>query len=559
MTTGKLLILSHLAILSLLLASCAPAATPPSKPPVASPSPAGIATSPSAPTPSVATTPTALSKPSEAAGRRGGTLRVLVTADPRSFDLQAESSYTILAPVGPAYNGIVEYDDEQPDKIIPALAERWDTSADSRVWTFHIRKGVTWHDGKPLTATDIEYSLRRIMASSVELKDPLAFVEKVEAKDENTVVATLKQPRTVFMTILADSWATMMPKHVVEARGDMRRTIVGTGPFKFKSHDVGASFQLVRNTDYFVKGKPFIDGIAFYPIRDVSTALAAFRTQKVDITGILVLTTTGGMVLEKEERNAKVGRYPSLGWWNFAMPVDKVPWNDIRVRRAVNLGIDRDAFVKVIEQGFGRVGSFVPPIMGGLTPDELNDQPGFRQPKDADRAEAKRLLQEAGYGSGFSTRMLHRSGEPYTSAAVLLKTELAKIGITAELDPRTEADLFDLTFKGAYHSIMSRRSWKLPDPDGLLPVNYRSNGARNYGHLVDAETDKLIDQQSEITDPAKRKEILRQIDRRLIETVPTVTTHWFDYFMAWWPTNIQFVLPLTFTSNVRYSGVRLLR
>ena len=99
-------------------------------------------------------------------------MRVLVAGDPRSYALQIESSYNVLAPVAPAYNGVVEYDDEQPAKVIPALAEKWDTSPDGRLWTFQIRKGVTWHDGKPLTATDVEYSLKRIMANSVELRDP---------------------------------------------------------------------------------------------------------------------------------------------------------------------------------------------------------------------------------------------------------------------------------------------------------------------------------------------------------------------------------------------------
>ncbi|MBI2910356.1 MAG: ABC transporter substrate-binding protein [Chloroflexi bacterium] len=317
--------------------------------------------------------------------------------------------------------------------------------------------------------------------------------------------------------------------------------------------------RLVRNTDYFVKGKPYVDALTYYPVRDVSTALAAFRAKRVDMTGILVFATAGFLTLEKEEAAAYVAKYPELGWWNFVMPIDKAPWNDIRVRRAVYLAVDRPAFVKIIEQGFGSVGSFVPPVMGGFTADELKDKPGFKQPKDADRAEAKRLLQEAGQGNGFSTKMLHRTGEPFQSAAVLLKSELANVGIDVELDPRTEADLYEIAYRGAYHSFMIRTAWKLPDPDGLLPANYRSTSVRNYSHLLDEETDKLIDQQSTTADPAKRKEILREIDRRMTERLPAVTTHWFHYMTAWWPPNVQYTKPLTFTTNVRYAGAWLKR
>ncbi|MBI2906882.1 MAG: ABC transporter substrate-binding protein [Chloroflexi bacterium] len=553
-----LLAAAHLAAFLSLLGGCAPSAAPPQAKAVASPASAAQAAPTSFPAPTAAA-PAPSPKPAHAGPNRGGTLRVLVSADPRTYDLHTELSYTVLAPIGPAYNGLVEYDDEQTSKIIPALAEKWDTSADGRIWTFYLRKDVRWQDGTRFNAADVEYSMKRLMANSPNLKDPLAFVQKVETRDENTVVVTLTQPRPVFMTILADNWAAIMPKSVIEARGDMKRTVVGTGPFKFKSHDVGASLHLVRNADYFVKGKPYLDGLAFYPIRDVATALAAFRSKRVDITGILVLPTPSGLTLQREEREARVGKYPSLGWWNFVMPVDKAPWNDIRVRRAVYLTLDRDAFVKIIEQGFGSIGSFVPAIMGGATPEELKDKPGFRQPKDADRAEAKRLLQEAGYGNGFPTRMLHRTGEPFQSGAVLLKSELAKIGIMAELDPQNEADYYEVTYRGAYHSFLSRASWKLPDADGLLPVNYRSTSVRNYSRLIDEETDKLIDLQSITTDAAKRKEILREIDRRLTESLPAVTTHWFDYFIAWWPSTIRHVLPLTFTSNVRYAGVSFVK
>lgn len=389
--------------------------------------------------------------------------------------------------------------------------------------------------------------------------EALAFVDKVQAMGEEVLKVELKQPHVVFLSILADGWAAIMPKHIIEARGDMRRSVVGTGPFKLKSHNVGASMEVVRNPDYFVTGKPYLDSIVFYPIRDVGTAKAAFKAKRVNYATNLTMTTTAFLALKTEEPEARVEAHESTQWWSFFMPVDKAPWNDMRVRRAVYLGLDRHAFVKLIEQEAGIIGSFVPSTMGGLTAGKLKDRPGFRQPKDADRAEAKRLLAEAGYAAGFSTKMLHRSGGAYESAAVLLKSELATISINVELSPKTEADLMDFAYRGDYHSFMVRNGWKIPDPDGVLPGNYRSTAMRNYSHLIDKETDRLIDEQSITTDPAKRKEILREIDRRLTENLPAVTTHWSHRMYAWWPGSIHYVFPFTGSSNVRFGGTWLSR
>lgn len=546
--------LGPFSMLVLVLTSCSPAALPTFEP-TAKPAPetnAGVFTPTVRPAlPSVSPLPV------KAEPRKGGVLRLVTPGDPRSYDLHTDSGRAVITAVGPGYDGLVEYDDEEASKMVPGLAEKWESSADGRVFTFHLRNGVTWHDGNGFTAGDAEYSLKRILQKGVYLKEPLAFVEKVEAVADNVLTVALQQPRAVFMTVLADSWAAIMPKHIIEAKGNMERTLVGTGPFKFKSHYVGGAMELVRNADYFFKGRPYLDGITLYPIRDVATAQAAFRAKRVDFAVNLTMTTSGFLTLKAEEPDARVESFRGTGWWNFVMPVDKAPWDDIRVRRAVYLGLDRDAFVKVIERGAGAIGSFVPPIMGGPTVDELRSKPGYRQPKDADRAEAKKLLAEAGYASGFSTRILHRTGEPYQSAAVLLKSELATLGISAELNPRTEADLFELAYRGDYHSFQVRSSWKVPDPDGLLPLNYRSSAARNYSRLVDRETDGLIDEQSRTMDVVKRKEILREIDRRMTENIPAVTTHWFDYMYAWWRTTVHFVPPLTSTSNVRFAGAWL--
>ncbi|MDP2952689.1 MAG: ABC transporter substrate-binding protein, partial [Chloroflexota bacterium] len=262
MVNGKIgIVISVLVILGLLLAACAPAASPTPAPTKPAPTVA-----PAAPAPTAAPAPAA-EKP-----RSGGILTSSFSGDPSSFDSHQERTVLNLAPVAPAYSLLVQNDPADNSKIIPDLAERWEVSPDGKVYTFYIRKGVKFHDGKPATSADVKANFDRIIFPPKGVlshrKDTLQSVEKLEAPDDYTVRFILKFPHAGFLQMVGNPYNSIFPKHVLEAKGDMKKDIVGTGPFKLKDFNRGVSFELVKNPDYFVPGRPYLDGITFYIIKD---------------------------------------------------------------------------------------------------------------------------------------------------------------------------------------------------------------------------------------------------------------------------------------------------
>ncbi len=302
-----------------------------------------------------------------------------------------------------------------------------------------VLKGIKWHDGKPFTTEDVKYSLER-------MHDPKAFntiaprgqslltaMDTVQVVDEDTVKVTTKYPSASFLSNLASGWIAIQPKSIMVAKGDMKRDCVGTGPFKLKQFNPNISLELTKNTDYYINGLPYLDGIQFYTIKDGATRFSAFRTKRVMLThvGSTGLTPQEAEIVERDMADkAVVYKHDRLSRGTIMFNFHRKPWDDVRVRRAVNLAIDRQAAIKI--QGAGFLGSIYA-APWGMPAAEVAKLPGYRQPKDADIAEAKRLLAEAGFPNGFTTTMTSRSGSTYEPFGVLYKEQLSKIGIDAEL------------------------------------------------------------------------------------------------------------------------------
>lgn len=228
---------------------------------------------------------------------------------------------------------------------------------------------------------------------------------------------TLEYPSASFIHNLGDGRNAVGPKHIYEAKGNSKKDVVGTGPYKFKAFSPGVSWSVVKNPDYFIKGRPYLDGINWYIISDAATRFAALRTHRVQATPFSSqgLTPSQTQIIQKEFADRiTVDTYPSLVAQAFWMPVGKAPWNDIRVRRAVELAIDRPNIIKVAAEGVGEIGGYISPTgIWSLPKDEILSRPGYRQPKDADIAEAKRLMAEAGYAQGIRTTTISRNAPQY--------------------------------------------------------------------------------------------------------------------------------------------------
>ncbi|MBI2906070.1 MAG: ABC transporter substrate-binding protein [Chloroflexi bacterium] len=557
MVTGRSrLFLSTLVIFGL-IAGCAPVAPAPSS--QAPPTGARVEMPTAKPGAAIAA-PSPSPKPAAEQPRYGGILTISASVDPVSLDIHQESTLASLEPIVSAYDGLIQHD-LRTGQIIADLAEKWETTPDGMTHTFYLRKGVKWHDGTPFSTEDVRYSIERQMDPPRGVrsgrKEVFDFIERVETPNDSTVKILMKKPYVVFMAQFATDFFVIMPMHILKAKSQMKAEVLGTGPFKFKSYRPGIGVELVRNPDYFMKGFPYLDGITHYVIRDGSTRFAAFRTGRIKMTGHFAPMTAS----EVRVINAD---YPHLKTWRFAalqspwhvFNTSRPPFNDVRVRQAVALGYDRQAAIKVIVEGAARLGTFVPPGEWGRPEDEVLKLPGLRQPKDADRAEAKRLLAEAGYPDGLKLPLLVRAVRQDQKAGELLKSQLATIGIDATIEVAETAVYNSRTQEGNFQLGTQRSVWKINDPDEW-GRKLLSNASQNYARWNSKRFDDMFEEMNRSLDQAKRKAIVREMDDLLMREMPALWPFWGDDFLGTWPEVMNFASPPGVQSSMRLHDIWL--
>ncbi|MBI2907314.1 MAG: ABC transporter substrate-binding protein [Chloroflexi bacterium] len=513
------------AAVALLAASCAAAA------PAPSPTAAGAATvvpksATGAPVP--ASTP----KPAADQPKYGGIVSRSTDQDVPHFDLHQGQTAAFSLTLFNVYQGLVRLDPIGHEKIMPELAQAWEVSPDGRSYSFKLSKDVKWHDGKPLTMEDVKYSLDR-MQKPKEFKTIagrgqalLAAMDSVEIAGDDTIKIATRYPSASFLTNLASGWIVIAPKHILSAKGDMKTDLVGTGPFKLKSFNANVSFELQKNDAYYVRGVPYLDGITFYTIKDVATRFGAFRTGKVKMTWSASpgLTPPQAETVRREMADrATVYEHDAMTRYNILFNTRKKPWDDARVRKAIELAFDRQAAIKV--NGAGNVGSLFG-ASWGMKPQVIANLPGYRQPKDADMVEAKKLMADAGFPGGLKTTLTFRSGGPNQRQGEVAKDQLAKVGIDADLIVVEQAVLNERLDRRAFDLASHRLTDTTGDPDEILYTYYATGAVRNYGDFSDKDVDALIDKQARTLDKAGREAVLQDVEQRLMNAVPMVIVFW---------------------------------
>ncbi|MDO8530768.1 MAG: ABC transporter substrate-binding protein [Dehalococcoidia bacterium] len=545
--TGATVLLGSLGVaFSLLASSCAPAAAPapaPAAPPAASaPAPAAAPPRPAAPaqpsapsaapaaTPTraagAAATPSPASRPASPAAatpKKGGILTITVYSDPPHYDTTV-GSFSIVATAGMMHAGLLRYDMQDNGKMVPDLAASWDVAGDDKQYTFRLQKNAKWHDGKPVTADDVKYTMeKRIKPDPGGLQDTSDFdaVKSIEVVDANTVKVSLSQPSYSFLPALAGAQRNpILPKHLLEKSKNYRKETVGAGAFKFKQHAPGVVFEVERFKDYFLPGLPYLDGIRGALIEDAGTRLAALRTHRVQLTtlGVGGIQPTD-MPIIQQVKGITVVPY-ATGSFFHVMPNPNVkPWNDIRVRRAAHLAIDRTDVNKLVKQGTGFVGGFLLRPNEFARPIEYYEKlPGYRLPKDQDIAEAKRLMAEAGYPNGFKTNVLVRRSGFGPALSEVLRQQWLKIGIDATLDIQPQAIEADRRYAEQWDVIAYGAGAGIMDPDASLGRGVL-NPLFTFGK-TDKKAQELFTRQGMTLDPAKRKIILQELEDYMFEQLP---------------------------------------
>ncbi len=357
--------------------------------------------------------------------RRGGTFIWGLSAEPPDLDPQVDSGVASGYIKEAVYEGLVRYG--HGGTIEPDLAERWGLVGNTQ-YVFHLRPGVRFHNGDPLIAADVKFSLERILdpKTGAALRGNLKAVKAVEVVDPLTVKVVLSEPFAPLIAYLAQPYGAIVDAKFVQGGANLRSTMMGTGPFKFVSWQPGQRIRVVRNEEYWDRGVPYLDAINYLPIPDDQTRLTALRAGDVMLADFV----------PQEQMNA-IQRDPNLKLFYdvgifmcVIFNVSRKPFDDGRVRQAIAYAVDRNAFVKTIFDGRGT------PITGDVIPakwwahDAKADGTYTYQPE-----KAKALLREAGYPNGLRISVLAPiTFTLHTRTSQVLQAQLAKVGIQVQLD-----------------------------------------------------------------------------------------------------------------------------
>src|SRR6266446_7105458 len=288
--------------------------------------------------------------------KRGGILNAMLMEDPPGFSIHESSTISGVWPVAPCYSNLVTFDPLKPvesvETVMAELAERWSWQDSYRNLVLFLRKNVKWHDGKPFSSADVKYTFDVVreakdVPAKLRLsprKDWYANVEAIEAPDAHTVIFRLKRPQPSLILMLASGYSPVYPAHVPLA--ELRQRCVGTGPFRLKQYSRGEMVELERNPDYFVPGRPYLNGLRYPIIGERGTRLAALQAGRLDVAMPLEMTKTMADTIKGNAPSLVVAETGQIGSDNVIMNHKKPPFDNVTVRRAISLAMDRQAFVQ---------------------------------------------------------------------------------------------------------------------------------------------------------------------------------------------------------------------
>lgn len=484
-----------------------------------------------------------------ASPKPGGILSATQSDPPPSLSIHEEGTVATVWPMMPCYNNLVLFDPlkraENEQTLIGELAESWRWDDGGKALTFRLRKGVKWHDGQLFSAQDVKYTfdvVREAPGAPAKLRvNPRKLwyenIAAIETPDPGTVVFRLSRPQPSLLLMLAAGYSPIYPAHVPLA--ELRTKCVGTGPFKLKEYRLGEYIDLVKNPDYMIKGRPYLDGIRYVIIKERSTRYAALQAGRLDISYPLELAKTIAQGVKQAvpqivliESSTNLNDNLLL---NFKRPI----FADARVRRAINLAIDRKGYVQAGRQGGATVGGVMLPKPSGawgLGEKDLVKLPGVGD-ATKNRAEAKQLLAAAGYGPGKPLKLAvsTRASSFFVDLASFIIDQLKQVGIEASLE---QVEM------GVWHAKLTRRDYEMAvnntgmgpdDPDANLYENYKCGSPRNYSDYCNPEVDRLIDVQSQTVDLAKRQKLVQELDVRLQLEGARIILGWAQEYFLMWP------------------------
>jgi ABC-type transport system substrate-binding protein len=444
--------------------------------------------------------------------KQGGAAVVTFNNDLTTLDPQVGYDWQNWSVIKSIFDGLMDYKPGTTE-LEPDLAESYTVSDDGLTYTFKLRSGVKFHNGRLMTSADVKWSLEHAInpttqspgggyLSAIAGYDDMTGGKSTElsgvsAPDDATVVITLSRPDATFLHIMAINFAFVVPKEEVEKAGaDWGKQPIGTGAFKFVEWVPGQRIVLERNKDYYKAGAPYLDKLTFEFGLDPTVAVLKLKNGEIDIVGDGIPPAQFTEAMADSANQDLIAKGDQLHTGYVTMNVNTPPLDNLKVRQAINMAINKDRIVKIINNRAVVASQALPPAMPGYNPDN-NGYP-------FDPEGAKKLLAEAGLGDGFTVELYAMNVDPNPRIAQAIQQDLAAIGIKIEIKSLNQAEVIAAGGSGKAPMIWSGgMAWiaDFPDPNnfyyGILGCEGAVEGGWNWskycnqtlddrGHVADA-------------------------------------------------------------------------
>jgi len=482
------------------------------------------------------------------------------TYDPRSLDPVLSTDVPTGRAVAYLFDGLTRFD---PDaKVEPALAERWDVSADGLTYTFHLHRGVTFHDGSPFTARNVLASWQRALDPATKsgaaqflfaIKGAREFnagtvktLTGVTVKDDSTVVVALTEPFAIFPKLLAMPVASVVPLNPPANFGERP---IGTGPWELVEWKHDDYLLFAKNPKYYA-GPPKTDTLRARIIAEPSTAVAEYESGNVDVLEIPASEASDWE--EDESRQPQLKSTPALELVYIGINTTRGPLTDVRVRQAINYAIDINRIIERLISGRGlRAAGVIPPILGGYD--------STRKAYPYDPAKARQLLAAAGHPNGIDIELWTSTTPIYLRIAETVQAYLNAVGIRTKIVQRESSSSRAAARKGQTDMIL--KDWYADYPDAedfLYPLLHSANrgAGGNVSFFSNPKFDSLVTAARRELDETKRNALYKQADAIAFEQAPMVFLYFYDELYAVQPWVKNFVPPVIFNGQ-RWMDVRL--
>ncbi|MFY1703698.1 ABC transporter substrate-binding protein [Micromonospora sp. WMMA1923] len=445
----------------------------------------------------------------------GGRLRIMIRLDANELDPHRMSETSAFVINEQIYESLVQ---SYRGEIKPAIAESWEQSADGLTVTFKLRDNAFFHSGRKVTAADVKYSIERIQDPATRAPRARSYegIASVEAPDERTVEMKLDKPNAAILTLLSTAASSIVDREVVDGEKGLNGSVDGgSGPFKLASRVTGQGIKLDKHTQYWEPGVPYLDGMDFTFNPDDNARAAAVRSGTVDF-----LWRPAPEFIDALKRDEALKWYGGSGSLSLHLRLNtsKAPYDDVKVRQAIYLALDRQEILNVANSGFGTPlnAGYLPPDRFGALTEPVYDKPDIEK--------AKSLLAEAGYPDGFEAKLMVIATSAFqVRSAEVEQQQLAKIGIKVTIES-VESTIADTKTKSADFDMYQSGFGLTYDPDERFTASFLAGGGLNYGNWTDPEYEALVVQARSELDADKRAALYQQAEKILAERGPVAMT-----------------------------------